>query len=137
GPTATGLAAGNYTVTITDAFACQITRNFTITEPAALTASAGTVMHATGHGLSDGSAEVIAAGGTPGYTYSWNTVPVQTGATATGLGAGTYTVTVTDANGCSTTRDFTITEPGQLVAVVSAQTNVLCHGTATGEATVS
>jgi len=50
---------------------------------------------------SNGSITVAASGGTPGYSYEWNTVPAQFGATATGLSAGTYTVTVTDSKGCT------------------------------------
>ncbi|MFA9192747.1 SprB repeat-containing protein, partial [Flavobacterium sp. FZUC8N2.13] len=50
-------------------------------------------------GGNNGQATASATGGTAGYSYSWNTSPVQNTATATGLTAGTYTVTVTDAKG--------------------------------------
>jgi hypothetical protein len=89
-------------------------------------------------GGSNGSATVTATGGTPGYTYSWNTVPIQTGATATGLTPGTYIVTVSDANGCTTTATAIITQPSAtLAASITAQTNILCNGSSTGEATVT
>ncbi|WP_424108311.1 SprB repeat-containing protein, partial [Pseudomonas viridiflava] len=39
--TATGLAAGTYTVTVTDANGCTATRAFTITAPPAIVATAG------------------------------------------------------------------------------------------------
>ena len=51
---------------------------------------------------------MTATGGTMPYTYSWNTDPVQTGATASGLAAGTYVVTVTDAGGCEATATVVI-----------------------------
>ena len=87
---------------------------------------------------SSGSATASVTGGTPGYLYSWNTTPVQSTATATNLPAGTYTVTVTDINLCTSSTDVTITEPTvALAAVISAQTNVLCHGNSTGAVTVS
>ena len=60
----------------------------------------------------NGTATVVASGGTPAYTYSWNTSPVQTTATATGLAAGTYNVTVTDHNGCTVTSGTTILPSG-------------------------
>jgi hypothetical protein len=60
-------------------------------------------------GGSDGTATVLVSGGTGSYTYSWNTVPAQTNATATGLTAGTYTITVTDVNGCSATTSIIVT----------------------------
>ncbi len=49
----------------------------------------------------DGTATVDLSGGFPPYTISWNTVPVQTTATATGLAPGTYEVTVDDAGACT------------------------------------
>ena len=55
-----------------------------------------------------GTATVSISGGTAPYSYSWSPYG-GTEATATGLEAGTYTVTITDNNGCSITRDFTIT----------------------------
>jgi len=64
----------------------------------------------------NGTATAVPAGGTPPFSYSWNTVPVQTGATATGLNARTtpvsgYTVVVTDANNCTSSCTVNITEP--------------------------
>ena len=55
----------------------------------------------TGPGAGDGSATANPVGGTPPYTYSWNTIPVQTSQTATNLVTGTYTCTVIDSNGCT------------------------------------
>lgn len=49
-------------------------------------------------------------GGIAPYTYSWNTTPVQTSATATGLSEGSYAVTVTDVNGCAKTQTLTVTK---------------------------
>jgi gliding motility-associated-like protein len=137
--TATGLTAGTYIVTVTDANLCTTTQSFTITQPAAaLTATAGVQTNVLCYGNATGSATVNVTGGTTAYSYSWNTTPVQTTATATGLTAGTYIVTVTDANLCTTTQSFTITQPAApLAATAGAQTNVLCFGNATGSATVN
>jgi hypothetical protein len=51
----------------------------------------------------DPNTATLSCFGTSGITYSWNTQPVQTTATATNLAPGTYTVTVTDAAGCVAT----------------------------------
>lgn len=135
--TATGLAAGTYTVTVTDENLCQKTQNFTITQPAAaLTATPGAVTNVSCNGGANGTATVNVTGGTGTKTYSWSPSG-QTTATATGLAAGTYTVTVTDANACTTTQNFTITQPSALVASIGSQTNVSCNGGANGTATVS
>ncbi|MDP5199884.1 MBG domain-containing protein [Flavobacterium sp. DG2-3] len=136
--TATGLAAGTYTVTVMDANSCTTTRSFTIMQPTApLSTIEGTKQNTSCNRGANGVAQVIASGGTKNYTYSWNTTPVQTTPTATGLTAGTYTVTVTDANGCQTTRDFTITEPPALVASIGAQSDASCNGGTNGYATVN
>ncbi|TPE42396.1 Ig-like domain-containing protein [Pontibacter mangrovi] len=108
-PSATGLLAGNYTVTITDANNCVATASVTITQPAALYASVATTSVTTVGGR-DGEATVTATGGTGAYTYRWSPSG-GVGATASGLTAGTYSVTVTDANDCAVTQTVTIQEP--------------------------
>ena len=134
--TATGLAAGTYTVTVTDANGCQATRNFTLTEPTAISVTTGSQTNVSCNGGTNGTASVSPTGGTPGYTYSWSPAG-GTAATATGLAAGTYTVTVTDANGCQATRNFTLTEPTAISVTTGSQTNVSCNGGTNGTASVS
>ncbi|MBK9758610.1 MAG: SprB repeat-containing protein [Flavobacteriales bacterium] len=136
---ATGLAAGNYTCTVTDANGCSSIANASITEPtAALSASISAQTDVLCFGNNTGSATASANGGTGAYSFNWNTVPVQTTATAINLTAGPYTCTVTDVNGCSTNTSVTITQPvAALTAVISAQTNVLCFGNSTGSGTAS
>ncbi|MGE7165046.1 MBG domain-containing protein, partial [Pedobacter suwonensis] len=107
--TATGLSAGTYTCTITDANNCQIIKTFTITQPTAITATTSQTNVAC-NGASNGSASVTASGGAGSYTYSWSPSG-GTAATATGLSAGTYTCTITDANNCQIIKTFTITQP--------------------------
>lgn len=134
--TASGLTAGTYTVTVTDANSCQTTQSFTITEPTALVATAAAQTNIACNGAATGSATVAVTGGTGAYTYAW-APSGGTAATASGLAAGTYTVTVTDANGCTATESFTLTQPTALVATASAQTNLSCNGGANGSATVA
>jgi len=133
--TATGLAAGTYIVTVTDANLCIKTASVTITQPVALTIGT-TQVNVLCNGSSTGTATATPAGGVGPYTYSWNTLPVQTTATATGLAAGTYIVTVTDANLCIKTASVTITQPVALT-VGTTQVNVLCNGSSTGTATAT
>jgi hypothetical protein len=126
--TATNLFAGTYTVTVTDANGCTSTNEVNITEPPALISYIVSQTNVACGGDSTGSAKVFANGGTPALTFSWNTVPVQTNATAINLAAGTYTVTVTDANGCTTSSSVTITEPPPLASVITLQIDVSCFG---------
>lgn len=98
--TASNLAAGNYTCTVTDAAGCNAIRNFSISQPTPILASNTHVPPDCGQ--SNGSITMSATGGTPGYNYFWNMNPGQVGATAINLGAGLYNVNITDANGCLT-----------------------------------
>ncbi|MEW6467466.1 MAG: gliding motility-associated C-terminal domain-containing protein [Bacteroidota bacterium] len=111
GQTGTGLAAGTYTVVVTDANGCTITPTVVIGQPAAVQNSFPNVVNVLCNGGSNGSATAQGSGGTGPYTYVWNTSPPQSGATATGLSAGNYVVTVTDANNCITFDTVSITQP--------------------------
>ena len=114
GPTANGLAPGNYTVTVTDSRNCFENIDIVIATVATPTMSITNKKNATCFGLSDGSATALATGGNPPFTYSWNTVPVQNNATAINLTAGIYTVTATDnTGGCVASTLVQITEPLQ------------------------
>jgi hypothetical protein len=90
------------------------------------------------YGEQSGSAEAVVNGGTPPYSFVWNTSPVQNSAQLSGVGTGSYTVTVVDAQGNTASASVTITGPSEpLVATISTFTNVLCNTASTGTATVS
>ena len=131
---ATNLLAGGYSVTVTDANGCTETGSATVTDIGAPTATA-TGSSLICNGDSDGTASVTATGGAPPYSYSWNSSPVQTNATATGLTGGTYTATVTDATGCSAAVNATVSEPAALSTTTST-TNSSCS-TNDGSTTVA
>ena len=105
---ATNLNVGTYSVQITDANGCKTTATVSITQPTALVAIPSST-NITCYGQVDGAASVTVSGGTAPYTYSWSNG--QTGNSLTSLGKGTYAVTITDANNCTVTQSFTITEP--------------------------
>ncbi|MDQ3111115.1 MAG: T9SS type A sorting domain-containing protein, partial [Bacteroidota bacterium] len=131
--TATGLAAGNYTVTITDASSCSATASFVITQPPAITFTSSQT-NVSCFGGSNGVATVVASGGTGALTYAW-TPSGGNAATESGLAAGNYSVTITDVNSCSTTATFLIAEP-TAITFTSSQTDVSCFGGSNGDATV-
>ena len=129
-----GLSQGQYTVTVRDANNCAITSSvITISQPATpitISTPANGVQNPTSNGATNGSINISVTGGTPGYTYSWSN-----GATTqdiSGLSSGTYTVTVTDANGCTTSQTFTLSEPPPLVVSISLLQAILCNGDTTG-----
>ncbi len=134
--TASSLAAGTYTVTITDANGCTLSNTTTVTEPTAIGASITAQSNVSSNGGSDGSATAAGSGGTGAYTYSWNNG--ATTATVSSLSANTYTVSVTDGNGCGpVTTTVTITEPSAIVASIAVDSNVSCNGGSDGGATAS
>jgi len=96
--TATGLAPGNYSVTVNDGNDCETQKSVTITAPAELIITGFHTTETTSFGSATGTATVNLNGGTPGYTYLWSNG--QTDQTAKNLVAGTYNVIVTDANKC-------------------------------------
>ncbi|MBK7149975.1 MAG: T9SS type A sorting domain-containing protein, partial [Bacteroidetes bacterium] len=103
----TGIAAGAYTVTITDAAGCVVTQVATVLDNSNITVSVSGVNPTQGN---NGSVSASASGGVAPYTYAWSNG--STTATASNLGAGTYTVTVTDANGCVKVQSATLTIVG-------------------------
>lgn len=97
-PNLTNVAAGTYSITITDANGCEASENaITLTEPDSLQLAMISA-DASCQTCADGAIQVIVSGATPPYDYSWsngsNTKDIS------GLEAGNYTLTVTDDNGC-------------------------------------
>jgi uncharacterized protein (DUF2141 family) len=127
------LAAGFYTVTVTDANGCMATSIVVIAQPSALSVALSAT-DAACFGNADGTASAMPAGGTPGYSYLWSNG--STDQTAMGLAAGTYTVTVTDANGCTAEGSIMVGEPDALTATASQEEAESCPGAADGSATV-
>ena len=104
-----GLAAGAYSVTVTDANGCAGTANVSVGSPDALTCSVTTLQEISLEGAADGILSAQFSGGVSPYTVAWSTG--QATQTIDDLGPGTYTATVTDGNGCTTTCSATLVEP--------------------------
>jgi len=131
--TLSNLPAGNYSVIVTDNLGCIANAGFVITQSPAIIAGISVKTDVSCNGGSTGSATANVTGGAGGFTYTWNTTPIQNTITATGLSAGNYIVTITDSNNCSDTAIVTITQPTALTATAST-TNPVCFGDTTGTA---
>jgi len=124
-----GLSAGPYSVTVSDANGCPQVLNFIIAEPAAMTDNT-TLTNVTTCGGNDGAITINAIlGGTPTYTFLWNTGAITQN--LVGLTAGLYSVTVTDANTCSQAFSYTISDPVTFV-VTPTIVDVVCNSNNTG-----
>jgi gliding motility-associated-like protein len=136
--TATGLTAGTYICTVTDASGCAQGQTVIITQPvSSLGSTISSQSNVDCTGSATGDATVTGTGGTPAYTYNWSPGGNST-ATVNGLTAGTYSVTITDNNGCTKVQTVAITQPASnLASTITSQNNVGCKGDASGVATVS
>lgn len=132
--TATGLAAGDYQVTVTDSENCTASAAITITQPSALIVNASATAQ-TAANTNDGSATANPSGGVSGYTYAWSNG--ENAQTITGLAPGEYTVTITDANGCTESQSATVNPFNCTLSADLTSTNVNCFGANDGTATVS
>lgn len=129
--TINNIAAGSYTVTVTDANACAVSTVIIVNNNTNLTVTAaGSTLSCNGD--KNGSAVASATGGVGQVTYTWSNG--ATGQTASNLPGGVYVVTVTDANSCAAVTNVTVVEPSVLVPHVTA-INTAC-GTSNGNANV-
>jgi hypothetical protein len=116
--TATGLAAGNYTLTVSDGLYCTKLSTFTITEPADSLLASIEDSAATCNNLNASLAVLLQSPGSGGVTYTWNTNPTQSTASIDSLPQDSiYSVTVTDAAGCTLVLTDTTTGADSLTSV--------------------
>ena len=133
--TATGLAAGSYTLNVEDGAGCTGSFPVTITDPDPLVVMEVGTTPASCAGEMDGSAEVSVAGGTgTNYTFEWDNG--ETVNPAIGLSAGPHTVIVRDENMCPQTQNVTIGEATPITAMVTPM-NETCAGENDGTITVN
>lgn len=134
-PLATNLIAGNYSVIVTDANGCSITKTLTITQPLGMTSTI-TGTNVTCFGLNNGIAVITYTGGTSPYSILWQP-SLNTTSLSNNLGPGTHTATVTDGNGCVISKTISITQPGSLnLSTNSGNTNCgQSNGSSTATAT--
>jgi len=129
--TATGLAGGTYTVTVTDNVGNTATTSVTVIETSGVTATAS-FSNETCSGSGDGHVSVSTSGGVGQMEFLWSNG--ATTSTVNGLSVGTYTVTVTDQNGCTATASATIELSPEGIWVDITTTHVTCFGGNDGSA---
>ena len=97
------LTPGQYQVMVSDANNCVATAVVIVSEPSLLSVN---VSGTNANGGNNGSATATVAGGTPPYSYLWNTQ--ATTSTINNLAPAVYSVVVTDGNGCTASGNIVI-----------------------------
>ncbi len=118
-PNAINLAAGNYSVAITDANGCTKNEQTTIFDIGGLSVVLNQTQQISCFGFNDAEISATGNGGVPPYSYSWSNG--QNSNIATSISAGNISCTITDANGCSTTSSISISEPQAISATFNTQ----------------
>ncbi len=135
GSTISNLAAGTYTVTVTDNSSATATANVIITQPSILLLTAPTITNVLCNGGSTGSITAHASGGVSPYSFDWSTGAGT--ATISNLSAGPYTVIVTDDNGCTKTSIYQVSQPQAIVINLVSLTHESCFGQDDGAISIS
>ena len=135
----TGLAAGDYILSVTDATGCEVITSATVTAPQELTLTGLSVSPVSGSGQNDGGVSVNYQGGTPPYELSWSG-ELSGSLSAPGSGIfsmntfpeGDYTLTITDGNDCTTSLDFTIPGVNCSLSISLQGEDLNCFGDQSG-----
>ena len=126
------LSAGNYSLTATDANGCSSTLNASISQPVQALQSSPQLSNVTCFNGTNGTIQPLISGGTAPYTYAWSNATSAN--VLSNASAGAYTLNLTDANNCSATFTYTLSQPNAALAVALNGSNVLCFGDASGAA---
>lgn len=132
--TNTNLLAGNYALTVTDTFGCIDSAQFMLTQPTPLQLNLAVVDSVICTNSSNGSVQALALGGTPNYTFNWNTGSSST--ILQNIPTGWYFVQVSDSNLCVNNDSIflpEITSP----QLQTQTTNEICQGDFSGAVTTN
>ena len=120
-----GLAAGSYTVTVTDSEGCVGSAETTIAEPVALSVAIFKQDEQC-FGMNNGTATATALGGEAPYAFQWSNG--ETTSFISGLSGGTHNLIVTDANGCMVSESIAIEPATLMIASTMLLSDETCEG---------
>ena len=132
-----GLSIGNYDVQVRDSNNCVLqesgsdkTISYTVTQPEVLSVTE-VIEDVSGFGLSNGSVDITVTGGTTPYTFTWRDgsgAVVANSQDISNLVAGTYSLELEDAQGCVVNKNYSITQPNELLVSITQESIVFCQG---------
>lgn len=124
------IPAGTYSVTVTDSKNCtKVSSGIVVSQIPSLSLN-GTTISVNCAGDNSGSITTTVTGGTTAYTYNWSNgfhTP-----NLFNLYFGTYSLTVVDANSCTTSNQFVITQPDPMAYQATVK-SILCNPDCNGE----
>ncbi|QCK15554.1 T9SS type A sorting domain-containing protein [Mangrovivirga cuniculi] len=129
GQTRSDLAAGEYSVTVTDSGGEELTLSTVINSPDDIIVS-GQVQQPGCSASNAGSIDLSVSGGVSPYSFEWSTG--ETSANISGLSSGNYSVLITDANQCSVEKTFTIEESTSTLLITGTSTDASCDRSTLG-----
>ena len=137
GSLTSNLGAGSHAVIVRDGNGCTYNTTFNISTTPGPTSAVITTTNAscgTANGLSSvGSV----TGGSPAYSYSYDGGSFTAATGTTGLAAGAHNVIIKDANTCTLSVPYTVSNNGSPSISLTASTNVLCNSGTNGSFTVT
>lgn len=135
GSAVANLAAGSYTLTLTDASSCTNSAAYTVGQNAQITNLFSGISGSTCANTNNGAATANPGGGQPPYSIAW--ANGGTDSTNTVLSSGYQSLVITDSNACTLTDSVLISAPAVLQLTTSTLNNVLCNGDSTGSITIA
>ncbi len=134
-PTAVGLSASVYELSILDANGCEKIVKDTLENPTQLIIQLDTVQSPSCNTINNGAIKISSSGGTGAYAYEWNNG--STTANLNDIGEGIYHLIISDQNNCEAVLDSIIVEAPELMNIAFSTQNPLCIGVNNGSITTS
>jgi gliding motility-associated-like protein len=132
--TITGLCAGSYSVTVTDANGCSENASVTVTQTDAYQLNATVVQPSCGNNNGCISFDPTPTGT---YFYNWPFPTVMNVDSVCGLAPGSYDITITSIDGCSIDTTIILTNSASVTTLTAAITNVSCNSGTNGAMAVT
>ena len=121
--TATGLTMGTYSVTVSGANGCSASGYASISE-SGTTLSVASTTNVTCNGGTNGAVNISVSGGTAPYSYVWSNGALTQN--ISGVISGNYSVVVTDAGGCHSTINASISGPSAINVNATSAVSPTC-----------
>ena len=135
--TNSGLSYGSYYLTTQDIYGCEVFDTIFVSQPDPLFVEASEIDSISCYGYNDGLAYAYGLGGTPPYSFYWDSLTGYLGDTNSMMTPGVHTVYLVDSKGCQTTDTVYTHEPDlfEIFIIDSLTIHPYCIGVNTASLT--